>query len=220
MCGGTLEHAGRRVESIGLLAALYPDARCGHFQVNGDDEIEDGDTSSHEHSKITGDDHMKLNSDSLALGRSICMIKEILSTDHRENGDGKRVSQFLDEAYANFMEKLDSSSHCSSLTLWEGKDEVVDVGDNKVTQTLAPILQHPYFGLRVREKVENTAAKVDEKIVEVSTDIEELTSKLEALKLKNECVKSLESSKKSRLIEDSLEEAETLKWWLAGAGVL
>ncbi|CAK7337258.1 unnamed protein product [Dovyalis caffra] len=193
------------------------------------------------------------------------------------------------------MENLDSSRHFSYLTLWERNDEVVDVGDNKITQTLAPILQdlcakygdisaestlrhpvktyytimlcgtvqsmcntrivdisqdliltwwsnlkalqfvgfevqhifdrlkkvaRPYFGLRVKEEVENGAAKVNKKIIKLSTDIEELTCKLEALKRKNEGIKSLESSKKSRLIEDCLEEAETLKWWHAGAGVL
>ncbi|CAK7337257.1 unnamed protein product [Dovyalis caffra] len=219
---------------------------------------------------------------------------ETSSDDHIESIWEERLSgvSLALRTYANFMEKLDSGDRWFWEPLWEGDDVVVEVGDNMVTQTLAPILQdlcakygdisaestlrHPvktyltvmlcgtlqsmrntrivdisenlmiiwwthfkilqsagfrvqfifdqlkkvaraYFGLRVRENLDNAAAKYDKKITKISTDFEELRIKLEELKGKREYIDCLESSKKPSSIEDCLEEAEKLKWWHASA---
>ncbi|CAK7355578.1 unnamed protein product [Dovyalis caffra] len=73
-------------------------------------------------SRINGDQLREEIHPPMTIAKTVMSISdgnvgagESSSKDHSEDGEVK--------AYANFMEKLDSSSHCPYLTVWEGNDE-------------------------------------------------------------------------------------------------
>ncbi|CAK7338664.1 unnamed protein product [Dovyalis caffra] len=115
------------IELKGVLAASRRDVNVAEENRRKDSEVSLFSCSDLV-TAFSGYENMETNGVLEATGREIIGGAKISSKDQRKDGDEKlKISLSSDRAYKHFLERLDSSTDFSSLKLWEGNEEVVNV---------------------------------------------------------------------------------------------